>query len=64
MDSCPFPENTNLSSKSFSMRIARRTSLNVIPGERGLSGGDWAETAFEVFKVNVSVVNVNRTPIG
>lgn len=64
MDSSPFPEETNLSSKVFSMRIAKRMSLSVIPGERGASGGDWGGTAFDVFKVNVNVVKVNRTPIG
>lgn len=64
MDSNPFPEDTNLSSKSFSIRVAKRISLNVIPGERGASDEDWAGTAFEVFKVKVNVVNVNRTPIG
>ena len=64
MDSSPFPERTNLSSKSFSIRIAKRTSLSVIPGDRGVSGGDLAGTAFEVFSVNISVVNVNRAPIG
>jgi len=64
VDSIPFPERTNLSSKSFSMRIAKRTSLSVIPGDRGVSGGDLAGAAFEVFSVKVNVVNVNRTPIG
>ena len=64
MDSDPFPEDTNLSSKSLSIRIAKRISLSVIPGERGASDEDWAGTAFEVFKVKVNVVNVNRTPIG
>jgi len=64
VDSSPFPESTNLSSKSFSTRIAKRISRNVIPGERGTSGEDWAGTAFEVLSVNVKVVNVNLTPIG
>jgi len=62
--SSPFSEDTNLSSKCFSISIAKRTSLNVMPGERGASDEDWAGTAFEVFKVKVNVVNVNRTPIG
>ena len=46
------------------MRIANRTSLNVIPGERGAFDRDRGGTAFDVFKVNVKVVNVKRTPIG
>jgi len=46
------------------MRIAKRMSLNVIPGERGVSDRDWGGIAFDVFKLNVNVVNVKRTPIG
>lgn len=64
MDSSPCPEDTNLSSKCFSIRVAKRISLNVIPGEREASDEDRAGTAFEVFKVKVNVMNVNRTPIG
>ena len=61
MDSAPSNRGIDLSSGSFSTRVAKRTSFDGVPGERGVSDQGRAGTALEVSS-EANVGNVNLLP--